>query len=123
MSITPAEATIMDVLWRLGPTDAEAITEALAASEGWSTFTVRTLLERLTKKTFVARNKGEGKRLIFTPLVPRADYVFEESQGLVDRLFGGQFGPLAAQFAEKGKLTEDDIAELKAIIARLEDGR
>jgi predicted transcriptional regulator len=122
MNITPAEAAVMDVLWDLGSTDAEAIVQALAASSGWNTATVRTLLQRLTEKSFVERNKVEG-RLTFTPLVPRSDYVFEESKGLVDRLFGGKFGPLAAQFAERATLTDEDIAELKAIIARIENDR
>jgi predicted transcriptional regulator len=123
MNITRAESTVMDVLWRLGPTDAEAIVQELAGTVGWNTATVRTLLERLAKKKFVARRKGEGPRITFAPLAPRDDYVFAESKDLVDRLFRGRFGPLAAQFAERETLTEEDVAELKAIIARIEDGR
>ena len=123
MNITSAESAVMDVLWRLGPTDADRVTEVLSQSAQWSRATVRTLLQRLVDKGAVSRGKGAGGLLIFTPLLAREAYVLSESEGLVDRLFGGRFGPLAAQFAEQGKLTEEDIAELKAIIARIEDGR
>ena len=42
MNITSAESAVMDVLWRLGPRDAEEITAALADSQAWSGTTVRT---------------------------------------------------------------------------------
>ena len=44
-----------------------------------------------------------------------------ESQGLVDRLFGGEVAPLVAHFAEHRALTERDIKLLKSLIAKLED--
>jgi predicted transcriptional regulator len=122
MKITSAEALVMDVLWRSAPRDAEEITAALAEDQGWTETTVRTLLDRLVRKKAVSRGK-EGRRFLFSPLIARADYAHAESKSLIDRLFEGRLGPLAAQFAERERLTDEDIAELKALIARIEDDR
>lgn len=121
MKITSAESLVMNVLWRSERVDAEEITAALAG-QGWTETTVRTLLNRLLKKKAVARTK-EGRRYLFAALVTRADYTHAESKSLIDRLFEGRLGPLAAQFAEREKLTEGDIAELRALIARIESER
>lgn len=123
MNITSAESVIMEVLWRDGPRDAEEIVAALAATQAWSTTTVRTLLDRLVKKGAVAKKKQEGKSILFSPLIARAEYTHAESKSLIDRLYEGRLGPLFAQFSERERLSDEDIAELKAIIARIEDER
>lgn len=122
MKITSAESAVMEVLWGAGPKDAEEVTGALIKSQGWTETTVRTLLSRLVQKKAVAKAK-EGRRYLFKPLVARADYVHAESKSLIDRLFEGRLGPLFAQFSEREELSAEDIAELKAVIARIEDGR
>ena len=43
-----------------------------------------------------------------------------ESQGLVDRLFGGEVAPLVAHFAEHRALSPKDIATLKRLIEKLD---
>ena len=122
MKITSAESAVMEVLWGAGPKDAEEVTAALSTSQGWTETTVRTLLSRLVHKRAVEKAK-EGRRYLFRPLVERADYVHAESKSLIDRLFDGRLGPLFAQFSEREELSAEDIAELKALIARIEDGR
>jgi BlaI family penicillinase repressor len=120
MKITSAESRIMDVLWRAArPLAAEEVREQVPG-EDWSEATVRTLLTRLTKKKVLAAAK-DGRRFLYRPLVERADYLHAESKGLIDRLFGGQVGPFFAHFSQREKLSEADIAELKRLIAELED--
>ena len=43
-----------------------------------------------------------------------------ESQGLLDRLFGGQIAPLVAHYARHRALSADEVARLKTLIAKLE---
>ena len=43
-----------------------------------------------------------------------------ESQGLLDRLFGGQLAPLVQHYADHRALSGDELARLKALIAELE---
>lgn len=123
MNITSAESAIMEVLWRKSPRDAEEIVADLADSQGWSTTTVRTLLDRLVRKGAVGKKKEAGQSILFSPLVQRADYTHAESKSLIDRLYEGRLGPLFAQFSERERLSDEDLAQLKAIIARIEDER
>jgi predicted transcriptional regulator len=53
--------------------------------------------------------------------VSHADYVQAESQGLLDRLFGGQLAPLVAHYAKHRSLSPDDLARLKRLIEDLDD--
>jgi predicted transcriptional regulator len=51
--------------------------------------------------------------------VARADYVAQESGRLIDRMFGGRVTPLVAHLAERDRLSEDDIAEIEALLKAL----
>jgi predicted transcriptional regulator len=52
-------------------------------------------------------------------LLERADYVGGESRRLVERLFGGRAAPLFAQLAEAEALSDEDIAEIEALLKEL----
>ncbi len=49
----------------------------------------------------------------------RGDYVEGESRRLMDRLFGGKLTPLVAHLAERDALTNEDIAEIEALLKGL----
>ena len=121
MKITPAEGRVLDILWRVASMDAVELTAALAETEGWGEPTVRTLLRRLEAKKAVARTK-DGRRSVYRPLIAREAYAQAETESLVDRFFGGKLSPLVVQFAEHRKLTPEDLADLKRLIAELDDG-
>jgi predicted transcriptional regulator len=53
----------------------------------------------------------------------REDWVHGQSRSLLDRLFEGRVAPLVAHFSEKGRLSRNDIAELKRLIGELDDGQ
>ena len=46
-------------------------------------------------------------------------YVGAESQGLLDRLFDGRLAPLVMHFSQSDKLSDEDIAELRALVDRI----
>jgi predicted transcriptional regulator len=118
MRISSAEAVIMEALWERQPLYAEDIIAAVA-DQGWSEGTVKTLLNRLLGKGALSAKK-EGRRYCYRPVLKREDYVLEESTNLVDRLFHGRVSSLVMHFSEREKLTPEDIAELKRLIAELE---
>jgi predicted transcriptional regulator len=122
MKISAAESQVMEVLWRLGPIDAEEATAALAETQGWGEPTVRTLLGRLVAKKAVARRK-DGRRYTYRPLIERAAFLHAESQTLLDRLFDGRLAPFVAQFAARRNLKPEDIARLEKLIEEIDDER
>lgn len=122
MQISEAEAVVMEVLWQRQPQGADEIVTALAGRSEWAESTVKTLLNRLLNKGAIRADK-DGRRYLYSPVVTREAWVAQQSGGLVERLFGGRVAPLVAHFSEQGRLTAADVAELKRLIAEIDDGR
>ena len=118
MSITPAESHIMDALWRKGPLAMEDVA-AEVSDQDWGAATVKTLIHRLMKRKAIRSERIDG-RVRYVPLLARADYLQAESQGLLDRLFGGRLTPLVAHFAEHRTLSSDEIKRLRKLLDELE---
>lgn len=122
MRVSSAESVIMQALWRRQPLSAEEIGAEVAAEQSWTDATVKTLLNRLLSKGAIAAER-EGRRYLYRPVLERDAYVTEESRGMVDRLFGGSVSSLVTHFSEREQLSADDIAELKRLIAELDNER
>ena len=117
--ISGAESHIMEAVWSQGPLTAEEIVQSVGPAQSWGEATVKTLINRLLKKQALASERAGG-RALYRPLISRETYVTGESQGLLDRLFGGQIAPLVAHYAQHRALSPEEIARLKALIAELE---
>ena len=122
MQISEAESVVMDVLWREHPLAAEDVVAALSQRQDWQEATIKTLLNRLLNKGAVRAQK-QGRRYLYAPVLKREDWVLEESQGLLQRLFDGRVAPLVAHFSEQRKLSRKDIAELRKLLEELDDGQ
>jgi predicted transcriptional regulator len=122
MQISLAESRIMDALWRRGPLIVDDIIAETAPAQHWSESTVKALIGRLLKKRAIESFREAG-RVRYRPLVSRDDYLTAESQGFLDRMFGGELAPFVSHFARHGRLPAADVARLKALIARLDDDR
>jgi predicted transcriptional regulator len=116
--ISSAEHEIMEVLWRESPLTAAEVAERVPHGRDWSIRTVKTLLSRLLAKGALAHEE-EGRRYLYRPAVAREDYVAAESGRMIERLFGGRVTPLVAQLAERGELSDRDIAEIEALLRDL----
>lgn len=122
MQISEAESAVMDVLWRRHPLAAEDVVAALADARQWQDTTIKTLLNRLLNKGAIAAGK-DGRRYLYVPVLKREDWVLDESQGLLERLFDGRVAPLVAHFSAQRKLSRKDIAELRELLEGLDDER
>lgn len=120
MKISGAESVIMEALWRRSPRTAEDLALEVAGPQGWTEATVKTLLNRLMKKHAVEADR-DGRRFLYRPRLAREAWVAAESQGLVDRLFDGRVAPLVSHFSRTRTLSADDVAELRKLIAELDD--
>lgn len=118
MKISAAESVVMEALWRRGTLTSEAIMAEVCEPQGWTEGTVKVLISRLVKKKALAV-RAEGRRYHYSPLLTREAYVGAESQGLLDRLFDGRLAPLVMHFSQSDKLSDQDIAELKALVERI----
>lgn len=110
----------MEALWRNGPCTAEDLVAQVKAGQPWGDATVKTLINRLLKKGAIASERAEGRHQ-YRAVTDRTDYITNESQGLLDRLFGGELTPLISHFAEHRRLSQAEVARLKSLIDDMGD--
>ncbi len=122
MQVTDSEAVVMEVLWQRHPASAEEVVAALAGRSEWAEPTVKTLLNRLLNKGAI-RAERDGRRYLYSPVLERDTWVAQQSQSIVDRVFGGRVAPLVAHFSERGKLSPADVDELRRLIREIDDER
>lgn len=120
--ISQAEFSVMEVLWADSPQAASDIASALAGEKKWNIKTIKTLLSRLVEKNALSTTQ-DGRRYLYSPLISRDAYSRTATRSLSDRLFGGRATPLVAHLAEGKGLTDEDIADLEALLAELKNER
>ncbi|KQY35939.1 BlaI/MecI/CopY family transcriptional regulator [Caulobacter sp. Root487D2Y] len=118
MKISTAESVVMEALWKRSPLTSEAIIGEVGEPQGWTEGTVKVLISRLLKKKAITAT-ADGRRYLYSPAISRQAYVQSESQGLLDRLFDGRLAPLVSHLSDGDKLSDQDIAELKALIEKI----
>jgi BlaI family penicillinase repressor len=121
-TVSEAESVVLEALWVKSPMTTEEVVAALKSQRDWQEPTIKTLLSRLLKKGAISA-KRDGRRYLYSPVLRREDWLLRESEGLLARLFGGRIAPLVAHFSKQKKLTRRDLAELKRLIAEIEDER
>jgi predicted transcriptional regulator len=116
--LSDAELELMAILWARSPLAASEIIDNAPAERDWSATTVKTMLARLVEKGALA-TQSQGRRFLYSPRIARDSVAADQAGRLVDRLFGGKLSPLVAQLAARRDLSEEDVAELEALVKGL----
>ena len=66
-----------------------------------------------------AATKRDGRRFLYTATLSRERYAKRATRSLASRLFGGRAAPLVAHLAEGAPLSDEDLDELEALVARM----
>src|SRR5262245_34180 len=107
---------------RNGPIAAGRVAEELGSELGVSRSTALTVLERLRRKGHLRRRRVDGVYLYASTLP--FDRLMRETVGqFVERSLGGSVLPFAAWLSERAEVSAEELAELKAIVARLDTRR
>jgi len=117
--ISDAEWAVMEFLWHKHPVTAVEVVQNLGPSRQWQAQTIRTMLRRLIDKGAVSY-RAAGKVYHYQPVVSREQCVRVESRTFLERVFGGAAKPLLVQMVQDADLSNDDINELKTLLARKE---
>ena len=115
IDLSNSEWKLRNRLWQTAPMTITELTAALREDTGWSKNTVITMLSRLEGKEAVRHEEGQRAKLYF-PAVGRADAIEAETETFLDKI--GGLGLLMSAMVEKNALTENDIAELSAILEK-----
>lgn len=119
--VTDSEWYVLDCLWQQSPQTAMELVEALSRRVGWAKSTTLTTLRRMEAKGLLA-GETVGRSRRYTPLVDRETATVRETSGFLDRVYRGSVGQMVSTMARRQGLTEEDLAELRAILAQAEGG-
>jgi BlaI family transcriptional regulator, penicillinase repressor len=117
-----SELEVARIVWELGEASVRQVLEALPEDRHLDFKTVQTYLRRLEAKGYL-RTRREGRAKIYLPRVRATQVVREVIDDLVQRLFGGDSLPLFQHLIQDRGLTKADVAELRAMLDRLEKSK
>lgn len=117
IDLSNSEWKLMNRLWQNAPMTITELTAALREDTGWSKNTVITMLSRLEAKGAVTHDEG-GRAKRYAPLLRREDAARAETENFLSKVYGGSLGLMMSAMAQSKSLTEEDIAELSAILER-----
>lgn len=106
---------------RGGATVGEAA-EAYGEPRGLARSTVLTMMERLRGKRRLERQQVEGVYRYSSP-ASLSELMRGVVAGFVESTLGGSLAPVTAYLAEAEEVSDDELAELEALVSRLRDDR
>ena len=116
--LTPLELDIMDVLWRLGEANVQAVQEALPRELAYTT--VQTVLNILHRKRKVRRVKRD-RAYFYIPVVSQTQVARHAVSQIVERLFGGSAESLVMSLVETRQLTPQKLDHLRRLIKQAQE--
>jgi predicted transcriptional regulator len=116
------ELAILRHIAEAGPLAAGQVAEAFGGANGLARSTVLTVMERLRAKGYLERRKRKGVYL-YASRSGAAELLQGVVGQFVQRALRGSVAPLAAYLAERTDVSDEELAELEALVRKLKRGR
>ncbi len=121
VKLTASEWSVLSCLWEDSPRTVMQLVAELGGQVGWAKSTTITTLRRMEEKGLVRAEQGARGKL-YTPAVEREQAVTAETHSFLDRVYQGSVGLMMSAMARRQELSGDEVAELRAILDRIEGG-
>lgn len=121
-TIGDQELALLRYVAEAGPATVGEVAEGFGAPRGLARSTVLTVMERLRKKGRLRRRKAGGVYRYSSP-VPAGEVLRGVVQSFVETTLGGSVSPFVSFLAEVEEVSEEELAELAQIVARLSEKR
>ena len=115
--ISDSEWDVMEPIWEAGACTAADVIKQLRATHDWNHSTIRTLLARLVEKGALEYDV-DGSRYIYRAAVSRQQCVRQKGRSFLEKAFGGDVAALLAHFVTEASLDQDQIEQLRQLLAQ-----
>ena len=105
------ESRFADMIWENEPVPSPELVKLAERELNWKKSTTYTVLKRLCERG-IFQNQGG----VVTSLISRQDFYAVQSEKFVEETFSGSLPAFLAAFTARKKLSEEEIAELQALI-------
>ena len=117
-TIGDRELALLRFVGERGPVTVAQAAAGFGQPRGLARSTVLTMMERLRKKGHLSRRQVEGVYRYATRTTPGAA-VLHAVQTFVDRTLAGSITPFVAYLTERKSVSDQELAELEALLAKL----
>ncbi len=117
---TEAELAILRVLWGRGPSTVRVVHEALGGEARTRYTTTLKQLQVMAEKGLVERDESRRSH-VYTALLEEAKTEESLVSGFVDRVFGGSVHKMVVHALNSGKVTDEEIAQIKRLLGEREE--
>ena len=118
-SLGDQELALLRHIAQHGPMTVGEATEGFGEPQGWARSTVVTVMERLRQKGYLTRIKREGV-FQYASLAAQEEIMGGLVQQFVEKTLSGSLTPFVTYFSQREKLSEQELAELERLIAKLQ---
>lgn len=118
--LTNVELELMTILWTLSEGNVAQVIAALPAERALAYTSVSTILRILESKGFVAARR-EGRGHLYKPTIGKNEYEARAVKDVVNRVFQGVPVAMVRQLLENVEMTDEDVRELRKLVAKLKD--
>ena len=113
-----SEWKVMRIVWQLQPCAARDVIAAARAEQGWSPSTVKTLLRRLVDKRQL-KTRQVGNSFLYRPSRPAIKTLCRAADTLLGHAVDGTVAPLLMYMAQRGKLSQEELSQLRVMFEEL----
>ena len=114
LKLFDSERKVMEVLWEAdAPLTAKEIAVRLDEAVGWNKNTTYTVIKKCIEKGAIRREEPD---FICHPLEERETVRREETEALIDKMFGGSSELFFSSFLRERGISEGDTRELLRLI-------
>ena len=121
LKLSASEWNVLNCLWADSPRTVMQLVAELEQSVGWAKSTTITTLRRMEEKGLV-RCETVGKGKSYTPAVEQEQAEIQETRSFLNRVYRGSVGLMMSAMAQRQELSPEDIAELRDILRKAEEG-
>ncbi|MDE7262538.1 MAG: BlaI/MecI/CopY family transcriptional regulator [Oscillospiraceae bacterium] len=122
VKLTASEWNVLECLWEKNPQTVMQLVARLGEKVGWAKSTTITMLRRMEEKELVhCEIIGKGKS--YTSAVEQEEASILETRSFLDRVYRGSVGLMMSAMAQRQELSGEEIAELREILRKAEEGR
>jgi predicted transcriptional regulator len=120
--LSPAQREIMEIVWERGEVTASEVRRVLARTRKVARNTVRTLLERMEDKGWLA-HRAEGRTFLYAAARPRRDAVGQKVREVVETVCGGSPEALVAALLDYRGLRPDELRRIRQLLDQAQAGK
>jgi BlaI family transcriptional regulator, penicillinase repressor len=114
------ELDVMAHFWSDRELSAPELFARIGEERGVAYSTVKTIVDRLEQKGAIERVANRGRTIVYAPSIKRERLRKPLVKTFVRRMFGDDLRPLFAQLVQDEKLSADELAYLRELVAEAE---